>query len=501
MRVKVQPILLQQKMCQLSVSFFRFDVMKHAKSYSNQRFMNNTADRIRQKMEAKGVMNSATLAFLRAYQLIAGGSKGDIPESEISPSTSVANYDSLPLKESFDPALLAQTVVIKLNGGLGTSMGLEKVKSLLEVRPGVAFLDLMSQQILSLRKTSGGEVRFLLMNSKASSSDTQDYLRKSVPEIGDPTDLELLQNWAPKLDRETLEPVNHPANTDLEWCPPGHADIYPTLEGSGWLDRLLADGVKYAFISNSDNLGAVLDPTLLSYFASGEAPFLMEVTRRTEADKKGGHLATRREDGRLLLREVAQCPAEDLESFQNIDRHQFFNTNNIWVNLEELKKVMVENGGVLELPVICNAKTVDPRDGTSTPVFQLEQAMGSAIECFAGATAVNVPRSRFAPVKGTTDLFALRSDAYKVSGDGRVQLAESRNGEPPVVKFSSEYKLVDSLDKLGQPSLIDASVLSVEGPVQFEKGVKISGKVIVKNNSSELKVVPAGEYCDETLSL
>jgi UTP--glucose-1-phosphate uridylyltransferase len=463
--------------------------------------MTDTADRIRQKMEEKGVMNSATLAFLRAHRLIASGSKGEVSEAEIFPANSVVDYGTLPSEESFDPAQLAQTVVIKLNGGLGTSMGLEKVKSLLEVRPGVAFLDLMSRQILSLRAAAGGEVRFLLMNSQASSDDTQDYLSKSVPELGDPADLELLQNWAPKLDRETLEPVSHPENPELEWCPPGHADVYPTLEGSGCLDRLLDGGVKYAFISNSDNLGAVLDPTLLSYFAKGAAPFLMEVTRRTEADKKGGHLATRKEDDRLLLREVAQCPEEDLESFQDINRHQFFNTNNIWVNLVELKKVMGESGGVLELPVIRNAKTVDPRDSSTTPIYQLEQAMGSAIECFEGAAAVNVPRSRFAPVKGTSDLFALRSDAYEIGEDGRVQLVESRKGQPPVVNFSSEYKLVDSLESLGQPSLVDAVELTVSGPITFAEGVKISGKVEVKNDSSEHKVVPAGDYCDETLDL
>lgn len=463
--------------------------------------MTDTADRIRQKMEDKGVMNSAILAFLRAHRLIASGSKGEVSESEITSAQSVTDYGELVTESDFDPDLLAQTVVIKLNGGLGTSMGLEKVKSLLEVRPGVAFLDLMSSQILSLRKSSGADVRFLLMNSKASSDDTGEYLSKSVPEIGDPSDLELLQNWAPKLERDSLEPVSHPQNPDLEWCPPGHADVYPTLEGSGWLDRLLADGVKYAFISNSDNLGAVLDPTLLSFFAKGDAPFLMEVTRRTEADKKGGHLATRKEDGRLLLREVAQCPEEDLESFQDIERHQFFNTNNIWVNLEKLKEVMVENGGVLELPVIRNAKTVDPRDGSSTPVVQLEQAMGSAIECFDGAAAVNVPRSRFAPVKGTTDLFSLRSDAYVVLDDGRVQLAESRNGEPPVVNFSSEYKLVDALDGLGQPSLIEAHELTVSGPIHFEEGVVIKGKVLVENTSGETKSVAPGTYEDESIRL
>jgi hypothetical protein len=172
--------------------------------------MKKTADKIRQKMEDKGVMNSAILAFLRAYELIASGSKGEVGEEEITPADSVVDYGKIVMEDHFDPDLLAQTVVIKLNGGLGTSMGLEKVKSLLEVRPGVAFLDLMARQILSLRSATGGDVRFLLMNSKASSDDTQDYLSKSVPELGDPVDLELLQNWAPKLERESLEPVNHP---------------------------------------------------------------------------------------------------------------------------------------------------------------------------------------------------------------------------------------------------------------------------------------------------
>ena len=461
--------------------------------------MKEVAEKIRQKMEAKGVMNSAILAFLRAHDLIASGSRGEVSEDTIGPADAVVDYDSLPACEAFDPALLARTVVIKLNGGLGTSMGLEKVKSLLEVRPGVAFLDLMGRQILSLRESTGGEVRFLLMNSKASSDDTQEYLARSVPELGDPADLELLQNWAPKLDRETLEPVSHPANPDLEWCPPGHADVYPTLEGSGWLDRLLEAGVKYAFISNSDNLGAVLDPTLLSAFAAGEAPFMMEVTRRTGADKKGGHLATRKEDGRLLLREVAQCPEEDLEAFQDIERHRFFNTNNIWVKLDKLKEVMTASGGVLELPVIRNAKTVDPRDRSTTPIYQLEQAMGSAIECFEGALAVNVPRSRFAPVKGTTDLFALRSDAYVVGEDGRVQLAPEREGRPPVVKFSDDYKLVDALEGLGQPSLIGADELRISGPVVFEDGVVIEGSVGITNEPSETKRVAAGTYRDEEL--
>lgn len=80
-------------------------------------------------------------------------------------------------------------------------------------------------------------------------------------------------------------------------CPPGHGDIYPSLLGSGMLERLLSEGIQYLFVSNSDNLGATLDLQLLQHFASSGAPFMMEVCERTAADKKGGHLARRKADG------------------------------------------------------------------------------------------------------------------------------------------------------------------------------------------------------------
>ena len=291
-----------------------------------------------------------------------------------------------------------------------------------------------------------------------------------------------------------LKPVEWPIDPDQEWCPPGHGDLYPAMVGSGWLDRLLADGVKYAFVSNSDNLGAILDPALLAFFAGSCAPFMMEVTRRTAADKKGGHLAKRNADGRLLLREVAQCPDGDLDEFQNIDKHLYFNTNSLWLNLEKLKAQLSADSGVLPLPMIKNKKTVDPRDANSTPVFQLEIAMGSAIECFEGALAIEVPRSRFAPVKTTADLLALRSDAYEVLEDGTVKLREERNGVPPDISLSGEYKLVDALEPLGVPSLIKCDSLKISGLIAFEEGVVIEGDVAFENNNAERKTVPAGTY-------
>ncbi|MDB6077748.1 MAG: utp--glucose-phosphate uridylyltransferase [Akkermansiaceae bacterium] len=451
-------------------------------------------------MRAEGVMEAAIRAFRHNYEALCRDETGMIPEDSIRPAVGLPVYDGADDGSGAD--LLGQTVVIKLNGGLGTSMGLQKVKSLLEVRPGVNFLDLIVRQVASLRASSGQKVRLLLMDSFSSSEDTLDYLSKYEDQgFSDPNDVELMQNQVPKIDEATLAPVEWPENPSQEWCPPGHGDLYPALVGSGWLDSLLAAGVKYAFVSNSDNLGAVLEPGLLGYFAASGAPFLMEVTRRTPADRKGGHLAVRGDDGRLLLREVAQCPESDLDAFQDIDKHPYFNTNSIWLRLDLLKARLEEGGGLLPLPMIRNRKTVDPRDKKSTPVIQLEVAMGAAIECFEGAQAIEVSRARFAPVKTTADLFSLRSDAYSVSEDGRVELVPERHGKPPVVKLDDSYKLVDGLDALGVPSLAACDEVSVEGPVSFTAEVILKGKVVIKAAGPGRQAVPAGVLENAELTL
>jgi UDP-N-acetylglucosamine pyrophosphorylase len=368
----------------------------------------------------------------------------------------------------------------------------------------MTFLDLIAQQVLSMREAYGDGLRFLLMNSFSTSDDTLAYLGK-YPELGGKAELELLQNRAPKIDAEGLGAVEWSANPELEWCPPGHGDLYPALVGSGWLERLLEAGVRYAFVSNSDNLGATLDPSLLAHFAASDAPFLMEVTARTEADKKGGHLARSKSGGGLLLRESAQCPEADAGDFQDISKHRFFNTNNLWLRLDLLAKRLEECGGVLPLPVISNKKTVDPRDSSSKPVFQLETAMGAAIECFDGAQAIAVPRSRFAPVKTCDDLLALRSDAYVVTDDFRLELAPERAGRPPVVTLDKAYfKRADQLDaatKSGVPSLIGCERLEVSGPVCFEQGTVISGAVSVSRADGEPGCLPAGSYADQRVEL
>lgn len=437
---------------------------------------------IESKMRSVGLSDAAIGAFRHSVNVLESKQSMMIPESDIEPAEGVAEWEALvAATPEADAALLAQSVMIKLNGGLGTGMGLQKAKSLLEIKPGVTFLDVIVRQVRHLRERAGYPVILLLMNSFSTGADTMAHLARYAAEgFADPQQVEMIQNRVPKLLTDTLEPVQFPANPDLEWCPPGHGDIYPALVGSGWLDKLLAAGVKYAFVSNSDNLGAQPDTRFLRWFAESGVPFVMEVTRRTEADKKGGHLATRKTDGQPLLREIAQCPDADVADFQDINKHRYFNTNNLWIRLDVLKDLLNANDGVLPLPVIRNTKTVDPRDAATPQVYQLETAMGAAIQCFPGAKAVCVPRTRFFPVKTCSDLLLLRSDAVEITDTGLMALAPECKGVAPIVQLDSKlYKLVDSLDALGVPSLKHVSKLTVTGPHHFADGEPLSGEVSV----------------------
>jgi len=453
----------------------------------------------REKMQAEGLSESAIRAFRGSYAALLAGETGMIPEDSIQPAQDLPKADALTAPEAAHASeLLKQTVLIKLNGGLGTGMGLEKAKSLLPVRGEDTFLDLIARQILRLRAQTGGEVPvFMLMNSFSTSADTAAHLEARFPQLGGREVWELMQNKVPKVLASTLEPAPWPANPEQEWCPPGHGDIYACLAGSGWLERLLASGVRYAFVSNSDNLGATLDPAILAWFADSGMPFAMEVTRRTESDKKGGHLAMRLRDGRFLLRESAQCPKDDEKHFQDIDRHRYFNTNNLWIDLVALKAALAANDGLIPLPPIMNKKTVDPRDASSAAVIQLETAMGAAIECFAGAGAIEVSRIRFAPVKTTSDLLAVRSDAYELTEDFCLRLHPSRQGQPPHLHLDQKLcKLVDGLEKNfpHTPSLLHCRSLLVHGPVECGAGVIFQGDAVIHNHTSAPVKLKAGTH-------
>jgi len=261
--------------------------------------------------------------------------------------------------------------------------------------------------------------------------------------------------------------------------------------------RLLDAGYHTAFVSNADNLGAVMDPAILGYFLARKLPFMMEVADRTEADRKGGHLAAT-PDGELLLRESAQCPPDDAAAFQDISRHRFFNTNNLWLNLRALRDILDRNEGILGLPMIRNTKTVDPRDPASPPVYQLETAMGSAIAVFAGAGALRVPKSRFAPIKKTNDLLDVRSDNYVLTRDFQVRANPARTLPRAVIDLDPQYYgFVDQFQerfRRGTPSLLACERLTVRGDIRFGREVQLSGCVELRNETGAPLEVPDGAH-------
>jgi UTP--glucose-1-phosphate uridylyltransferase len=447
-----------------------------------------------EKMRAAEVPDVAIDTFRHYYRQLVAGESGLLPEDGLEPLGAVPSWDELPAADGAGGEELDRTVAIKLNGGLGTSMGMTRAKSLLEVKDGLTFLDIIARQILALRRRHGARLPLVLMSSFYTRDDSLAALAR-YPELESDLPLDFVQNKEPKVRVDDLHPVRWPADPELEWCPPGHGDVYTALVTSGTLDVLLERGYRWAFISNSDNLGAVPEPRILGWLAAEEVPFLMEVAERTPADRKGGHLA-RLGDGRLVLREIAQTPEEDLDSFQDIERHRYFNTNTLWLDLRALADELARRDNVLGLPMIVNRKTVDPSDASSPDVYQLETAMGAAVSVFGAARALRVPRERFAPVKTTNELLALRSDCYALSDDWRVVLAPGRDDGPPFVDLDpSHYKLVRDFEARfpsGPPSLAQCRRFVVRGDVVFGAGVVARGAVELDHSGAGQVLIQDG---------
>jgi UTP--glucose-1-phosphate uridylyltransferase len=444
------------------------------------------------KMRDAGLPDLAIRTFRHAYEQLRSGARGTLSSADIEPVDEVPSAENLGDAREVGRAALARTAVVKLNGGLGTSMGMTRAKSLLVVKEGLTFLDVTARQILELRRRNGALVPLLLMNSFRTREDSLALLAR-YGDISAGFAPDFLQHRVPRILAESLGPVSWPADPSLEWCPPGHGDIYAALVTSGTLEALLARGFRTAFVSNADNLGAVLDLDILGWFVESGAPFAMEVKERSEADRKGGHLALLK-DGRLALREIAQCPEQERASFEDVRLHRFFNTNNVWLDLPTLARVLEERDGVLGLPMIRNEKVVDPVDESSPRVIQLETAMGAAISVFEGARAILVPGRRFSPVKTTDDLLAVRSDAFELTEDWRVE--PTPEAASLVVDLDpAHYRRIGDFEARfpsGAPSLRRCRRLAVRGDFRFGRGVVLEGEVQLEASGAEGETIPDG---------
>ncbi len=445
-----------------------------------------------EKMRAAGIDPVAITVFSHYYRQLEGGATGLIAEADISPVTDLPHVDDIVADPAAAADALDKTVLIRLNGGLGTSMGMDRAKSLLPVRDHMSFLDIIIEQVRHARAATGARLPLLLMNSFRTRDDCLRTLARYPDlQVGD-LPLDFVQNREPKILAGGLTPASWPADPDLEWCPPGHGDIYTALLGTGLLERLLDMGFAYACSANADNLGAAPDGRLAAWFAASGAPYAAEVCLRTPADLTGGHLAIRKSDGQLILRETAQTAPEEMRYFTDGDRHPYAHTNNLWFDLGALHAALTERGGVLGLPLIRNEKTLDPADLSSPKVYQLETALGAAVEAFPGAAAIVVGRDRFLPVKTTSDLLLLRSDVYRMgpSAIPRLECAAA-----PLINLDPRFyrRIADFEARFpeGPPSLLQASSLTVRGDWTFGAGVVARGAVTLED-PGEAARVPGG---------
>lgn len=436
------------------------------------------------KMTARGVSPTAISIFAHYWDQLASGATGMIPEDTISPLTDPDILDDF-TEQPEDREALAATAIIKLNGGLGTSMGLNKAKSLLPVTGDMTFLDVMVRQVLWARRQYDIRLPLIFLHSFNTQSDVLEALT-AYPElpVGD-LPLDMRQSEEPKLLQSDLTPVTWPTNPHLEWCPPGHGDIYPTMLDSGILDQLIDQGFRYASISNSDNLGAAPSAALAGWFARSGAQFATEITARTPMDLKGGHIAIRKSNNRLILRESAQTPPDEMVFFTNPDIHPYAQCNNLWFDLIALRQKLRDTQGILGLPLIRNSKTVDPADPTTPQVYQIETAMGAAIESFEQAKAIVVPRGRFLPVKTTNELALLRSDIFEMGEDF---VPRASTSQLPVVSFSSAYaRVADFTQRLPHAlGLKHATSLTVQGDWSFGHNIQVMGDVVLGDEGGHI---------------
>ena len=449
------------------------------------------------KMKKEGLPLAVIDTFAYYYKKVVAGETGLVFDKDIRPlnADEIESADNIGQYADAGTKVLKNAVMIILNGGLGTTMGLTKPKSIIRVKNGKSFLELI------LKQAQTNNIMLSFMNSFSTHQDTISALSRINPPS---FPIIFIQDKFPKILRDGFGPATWPQNPDLEWNPPGHGDVYTALYASGTLQYLLDRKIIYAFIANSDNLGATMNASLLGYFSENRFSFMMEVAERTPTDLKGGHIA-RHKKGNLILREAAQCPEDELDAFRDLSRYRYFNTNNIWINLPVLKDV-IEESGIIRLPMILNPKTLDPRDESSPKVYHIETAMGAAISLFEDTPAIMVPRSRFSPVKNCNDLLAVRSDRFVFSE--KQTLILNPNMKSDSIRINLDPRYYGTRDLFNErflidetPSLIDCESLTIKGDVFFEKNVTIKGRVAITNSGKSPATIKAGTVIDSDLIL
>lgn len=423
--------------------------------------------------------------FTRFYQQkLSEGVELNWADVQPMPKDNVLDIEEL-TKQHFTPEriseFLEKLVVLKLNGGVGTSMGCSYPKSCIEVKDNLTFLHMTLKQIDFINKRYGTHVPLVLMNSERTDEMTREVIERAKKDLKVDVDVYFFnQPVFPRADEETLLPTTAVSVDNQEfWYPPGHASVLTSFKESGLAEKFSRIGKEWVFISNADNLGATPDGDILgniitfrdSNAAKGSEEqkysFFMETTPKTLLDVKGGTPILYK--GSTFLLEASQIPKGRENDVYDIKRFTLFNTANIWINLQDWIA-----GESFDLPIIFNPKTIQGDKGPAR-VVQLEMGVGAALSHFK-SKILSVPRRRFIPVKLTCDLLRLQSDLFTFHEDGVV---EPTTSDAPVIVLSKDFSSVEDYKRRvsGSVSLIRAKRVVLDGDIRLQGPVAFEGEV------------------------
>ncbi|XP_052192369.1 UTP--glucose-1-phosphate uridylyltransferase-like isoform X2 [Diospyros lotus] len=405
------------------------------------------------------------------------------PETEVEPekikqkTSSMENeifvipYESLAITPD-DPLdtkkFLDKLVVLKLNSGLGTEIGFDGPKSVIEICNGQTFLDLIVNQIESINSKHECNIPLILLNSIRTHDAT----------------LKVVEKYSKRnIDINTLcERQSHPVNkqdskNELDF---DHQELFLSLKNSGTLDALLLQGKEYILVVKSDNFGAVIDSKILNHLIQNRIQYCMEVIPNISSDFEGSILHSH--EGEFQLSDIAQMPQKhSLEKFKLLD------TGNLWMNLKAVKRLFETDALTVESYPVSKKVSDDE-------ILLQDRRATSAMRFFHRTIGVNVPQSRFQPLMATSDLLLVQSDLYTYAegiltrNNARVKPAN------PSIELGREFEKLSNFRSRFKsiPSIIELDSLKVTGDVWFGAGITLKGKVTITAKQGMKLEIPDG---------
>ena len=458
-----------------------------------------TPKKLEKFLFGEGFSQKTIFGFNKLYQQYLASLKQNDKNSIINQLAPLQFDDKLSYKDLKKPLLteklLQELVVCRFNGGLGTSMQCTLPKSSISVTADKNFLDLAIDQLNYFEIANKTSLPLLLMNSFYTTAQTKLAIKK----YNKPNLQIFEQSCYPRLAENLKNGDTTPLSKKelgIQACyPPGHGDFFLKFQDSGLLKKFISQGKKYLFLSNIDNLGALVDFTILNYLAENDCPFLMEVTKKLQNDIKGGSLLKNKTSNRIKLvetAELAQLSQEQLNSLKG--KLNIFNTNNIWINLISLEKQLKQKSWRLDL--VQNRKKIAGRN-----ILQLETIIGSAISNFKQAKLLEVPRDRFIPVKKVSDLLLVRSNLFKLNKSAGFKFQEQKPFQDFPQLDLGDINSISQFEKSFAfiPDILDLKSLSLQGEIYFSKGIKLKGRIVIK--SKKPYTVSSGTVLEDKTNL